>query len=141
MKITELPFNKLIGLHESIEDGYILTLANDVKFTNHLGTVHASALFSLAEATSGKFLLLNFPKHSEGLIPVVRKVEVKYKKPAFGQINSVAVIVDDTIDNIDEQMTTRNRAIIKLKVDLFDSNQLNVMTADFEWFISKSNNT
>jgi hypothetical protein len=29
-------------------------------------------------------------------------VEVKYKKPAIGQINATAVIVDDTIENIDE---------------------------------------
>ncbi|HEX8376984.1 MAG TPA: YiiD C-terminal domain-containing protein [Pedobacter sp.] len=139
MKITELPFNKLIDLNfAGDDDSYILTLEDNNKYTNHLGTVHASALFSLAEATSGQFLLTNFPDYKGNLIPVVRKAEVKYKKPAFGQIYSTATILEDTIENINEQIATRSRAIVKLKVDLFDSKKVSVMTADFEWFVSKS---
>lgn len=137
MKIIDLPFNKLIGLSESNDDGYILKLNEDIKYTNHIGTVHASALYALAEGTCGEFLLRNFPEYKDVLIPVVRKCELKYKKPATGQINSIANIIEDTKAAIEEQLKTRNRAIIKLKVDLFDMQKVNVMTADFEWFISK----
>ncbi|HEY0057446.1 MAG TPA: DUF4442 domain-containing protein [Pedobacter sp.] len=139
MKITELPFNKLIGVNFAGDhDTYILTLEDNDKYTNHLGTVHASALFSLAEATSGQYLLTNFPDYKESLIPVVRKADVKYKKPAFGQIYSSATIIDDTIENINHQIATRGRAIVKLRINLFDSKKVSVMTADFEWFVSKS---
>ncbi len=137
MKIIDLPFNKLIGLSNSNDDGYILKLNEDIKYTNHIGTVHASALYALAEGTCGEFLLTNFPEYKEVLVPVVRKAALKYNKPAIGRISSTAIITDDTKENIKEQLSSRNRAIIKIKVDLVDTNKVNVMTADFEWYVSR----
>ena len=46
---------------------------------NHLGTVHASAQFALAEACSGQYLLKTFKAYSSKIIPVVRKAETKYQ--------------------------------------------------------------
>ncbi len=56
MDVTKLPFNHLIGL-ELADPGsdFLVSLPDDVKYTNHLGTVHASALFAVAEAASGLF--------------------------------------------------------------------------------------
>ena len=136
IKITDLPFNQLIGIEESLDSDYDLCLKNDLKYTNHLGTVHASALFSLAEATSGYFLLRHFPEYQSGLIPVVRQVEVKYKKPAIGVVNSVAALIDSTIEDIKEQLVHKNRAIVKLKVDLYDGNNSHVFAGHFDWFVA-----
>lgn len=138
MNITDLPFNKLIDIKISEDTDYLLSLDNKIDYTNHLGTVHASALFSLAEATSGHFLLINFPEYNSGLIPIVRQVDAKYKKPAVGKIISKSILIDNTIDKIREQLITRKRASFKLKVDLYDINKENVMTANFEWFVTIS---
>jgi hypothetical protein len=81
-------------------------------------------------------LIINFPEFGSGLIPVVRQVEIKYKKPAYGQINSTAMLIENTIDEIKEQLITKKRALIKLKIELFDTNKTNVMTGDFEWFVT-----
>lgn len=139
MKITDLPFNKLIDIKVSADKDYLLSLDEKIDYTNHLGTVHASALFSLAEATSGHFLMITFPEFNSGLIPVVRQVEVKYKKPANGQVNSIAMLIDNTIDEIKEQLTTRKRASLKLKVEIYDLNKINVFTGNFEWFVTLLN--
>lgn len=136
MKITDLPFNKLIGLTESGDPQFIYTLKDHIQYSNHLGTVHASALFSLAEATAAQFLLQTFPEYQSNLVPVVRKVEVKYKKPALGQINSTAKFSNNTEEVIKSELQSRSRAIILLIVELWDKNAVNVMTANFEWFIS-----
>jgi acyl-coenzyme A thioesterase PaaI-like protein len=136
IKITDLPFNQLIGIEESLDSDYDLCLKNDLKYTNHLGTVHASALFSLAEATCGYFLLRHFPEYQSGLIPVVRQVEVKYKKPAIGVVNSAAALIDSTIEDIKEQLVNKNRAIVKLKVDLYDGNKTHVFAGNFDWFVT-----
>jgi len=136
MKITDLPFNKLIGINLSSDTEYLLSLDDIENYTNHLGTVHASALFSLAEATSGHFLIINFPEFDSELIAVVRQVEVKYKKPAKGQVNSTAILTDNTIDEIKEQLRTRKRASVRLKIELYDINKINVMTGIFEWFVT-----
>jgi hypothetical protein len=139
MNITELPFNKLIGINLSADNEYLLCLEDKIQYTNHLKTVHASALFSLAEATSGHFLLVNFPEYENELIPVVRHVEIKYKKPANGQINSTATLIDNSVENIKEQLNTRKRASVKIKVDLFDTNKTNLLTSEFEWFVTTIN--
>ncbi|WP_395805742.1 YiiD C-terminal domain-containing protein [Daejeonella sp.] len=136
MNITDLPFNKLIDIKVSTDPDYLLILDDKKDYTNHLDTVHASALFSLAEATSGHFLMINFPEFDSGLIPVVRQVEVKYKKPANGQVNSTAMLIDNTIDEIKEQLTTRKRVSLKLKIELYDINKINVMSGNFEWFVT-----
>jgi len=64
--VTKLPFNYFIGLKISNKSGYLLMLDNRAEYRNHLDTVHASALFALAEATSGHFLLNEF-LHASGL--------------------------------------------------------------------------
>lgn len=136
MKITDLPFNKLIGLSESEDPQFIYSLKDHIQYSNHIGTVHASALFSLAEASAAQFLLQNFPEYENNMIPIVRKVELKYKKPAMGQINSTAKFSNNTETEIRSELQSRSRALIVLIVELWDKNSANVMSATFEWFIS-----
>jgi len=56
MDVTQLPFNQLIGLTPADEaSGFLVGISDDPNYTNHLGSVHASALLALAEAGSGEF--------------------------------------------------------------------------------------
>ena len=84
MDVTKLPFNHLIGI-ELGDPGsdFLISLPDDVKYTNHLGTVHASALFAVAEAASGLFLLRHFGADA-GLVPGVRRWRRK-NRPAGRQ--------------------------------------------------------
>jgi len=84
-----LPFNHFIGLKMSDKTEFLLMLEDRSEYRNHLNTVHASALFSLAEASSGHFLLNEFSDLT-GIVPVVRRVETKYKRPATGAVFSKA---------------------------------------------------
>ena len=56
MNVLELPFNKILLIKKSDEPDTILMLEDSVKYQNHLGTIHASAQYALAEATSGEIL-------------------------------------------------------------------------------------
>ncbi|MES2380074.1 MAG: YiiD C-terminal domain-containing protein [Bacteroidota bacterium] len=136
MQITELPFNKLINLELSDKEDYLLKLSANQAYTNHLNTVHAAALFALAEATSGQFLLIHFPAYGNNLIPVVRKVTVKYKKPATGAIYSKANLVDINVADISTQLATKKRVSFTLHVELFDTHNTLVFDGHFEWFVS-----
>lgn len=136
MKITDLPFNRMLGLNVSDDAGCILYLSDSPDYTNHLGTVHASALFSLAEATSGHFLISHFSEFGSALVPVVRRAEIKFKRPANGKVCSIARLVDSTIDEIKEQLSTRKRASIKIEVELLDARKASVMAGNFEWFLT-----
>lgn len=136
MDVFNLPFNKHIGIASADTEGCLLMLPERNEYLNHLGTVHASAQFALAEATSGFFLLNEFRKLTN-ILPVVRKVETKYKKPAQGIVFSKAHLLDSDKQQIIEELSTKKRALIKVRVLIFDANQNNVMQSDFEWFVSK----
>ncbi len=136
MNVFELPFNKFIGLQPSSDAAYLLMLANREEYLNHLNTVHASAQFALAEATSGYFLLNEFQEETN-ILPVVRKVETKYRKPAKGDIFSKACFVNITKENFICELNDRKRASITVRVSLYDSAGVNVMQADFEWFVAR----
>jgi hypothetical protein len=134
MNVLEIPYNRFIGLNYSFDPDYLMMLENKEEYHNHLSTVHASALFALAEATSGYFLLIEF-QQLENVIPVVRKVETKFKKPATGSIFSKASFVEATPQNIVQELSSRQRALVTVRIMLFDEKKVTVMQSDFEWFI------
>jgi acyl-coenzyme A thioesterase PaaI-like protein len=138
MDVTKLPFNRFVGIKMSEKSEYLLTLDNQPEYRNHLDTVHASAQFALAEATSG-FFLLNELSELTGVIPVVRKVETKYKKPATGAVFSKAKFLETGKDEILETMNQKSKALLKVEVSLFDDKDVFIMQSTFEWFIIYSN--
>jgi acyl-coenzyme A thioesterase PaaI-like protein len=136
MEVLEIPFNRFVKLKYSTDLEYLLMLENSEEYHNHLGTVHASALFALAEATSGYFLLNEFQQVTN-IIPVVRRVETKFKKPATGAIFSKASFVDAVPQQIIIELNTSQRVLITVRISLYDSERKIVMQSDFEWFIAK----
>jgi len=134
--VTKLPFNHFIGLKISNKSGYLLMLDNRAEYRNHLDTVHASAMFALAEATSGHFLLNEFSELTD-IVPVVRKVETKYKKPAISGVFSTARFLETEKNEVFEALTQRGRAILKVEVSLFDETEVLIMQSVFEWFVTK----
>lgn len=136
MNILEIPYNKYIGIATAnTNDDYILKISESPELLNHLGTLHASVLFALAEATSGQFLLEQFQEITNTIIPVVRKSEVKFSKPVNGEVFSKATLLGFDKQAIIEELNDKNRTIIKVKVNLYNNNEL-CMTAFFDWFVS-----
>jgi acyl-coenzyme A thioesterase PaaI-like protein len=43
LSVTELPFNKFVGIQIADEAAHLLRLPSGKQYLNHLGTVHASA--------------------------------------------------------------------------------------------------
>jgi len=136
MNVFELPFNKYVGIEKASDSQYLLMLEEKNEYLNHFDTVHASAQFALAEATSGYFLLNEF-QGITNILPMVRKVETKYKKPAKGAIFSKAGFLNTDKSKIMEELDEKQRTLITLRVSLYDSEQNNIMQSDFEWFVAK----
>jgi len=106
-------------------------LENRSEYRNHLNTVHASALFSLAEASSGHFLLNEFSELTD-IVPVVRKAESKYKKPATGSVFSKAKFFETEKSEVIEALSRKGRVSLKVGVSLFDENEVLIMQSVFE---------
>ncbi len=139
MDLTLLPFNQLIGLrHCACKTDSLLTLPDDPKYLNHLGTVHASALYSLAEASGGQFLVNNAQIESTNIIPVLRRAEIKYRKPAQGVLYSKGIYKVEDWDSFHETFAKKNRALLKFQVDILNEENVVVAIAMLEWFIAEA---
>lgn len=139
MDITKLPFNQLIGLElADPESGFLVTLPDKPQYTNHLGTVHGSALLAVAEAGSGEFLVRQLGDIKE-VVPVVRKLEAKFRTPATGRVSSRCLVTQSIVTRWADELVSRGRVSASIPVEVVDSNGIVVMSAIVEWFISKRN--
>jgi len=137
MNITELPFNRFIGIIPAAKEGAVLSLTGDVRYTNHLGTVHAAALLALAEATGGAYLIEQFPTLGFEVVPVVRRVEAKFRKPALGAIFSKSSVQSDHREKFVSELMSRGRALLEIQVDVYDEHGTHALAATFEWFVAR----
>lgn len=136
MNVLEIPLNKLIGIKKAEKDEFIFKVEAKHEHLNHLGTVHAAILFTLAEASSGEFLWQEFKEYNISTIPVVRKVEVKYSKPGNGDVFSRATYFNSSTEEIYEVLKNRKRVIIKVKVEIFNQQDEKLMSSVFDWFVT-----
>lgn len=137
MDITAIPFNRLIGIAQAPQEGRMLSLPKDERYTNHLGTVHAAALLALAEASSGEYLIRELGGLPFAVVPVVRRVEAKFRKPAQGAIYSAVKVAPETKAEFVSTLTIRGRALIEIPVDIHDETETHALAATVEWFVAR----
>jgi acyl-coenzyme A thioesterase PaaI-like protein len=135
MDVSQLPFHQLIGLELANPDsGFLVCLPDNRQYTNHLGTVHGSALLAVAEAGSGAFLSQHFANET-GVIPVVRKLEAKFRKPASGQVSARCEVASDELARWSTELASRGRVSASILVEVVDGTGAVVLSAIVEWFI------
>ena len=137
--VTELPFNRFLGIEIASDPAHVLRLPAGAQYLNHLGTVHASAQLALAEASSGEFLLraLGF---ASGAVPVVRRLESKFRKPANGAVTSSISARPETLEQARADLAAKGRAMISVAVELHDESGAHTLSATVEWFITRISN-
>ena len=136
MKTQEVPFNRYLGIQPSAEEGYILELANSDKISNHLGTMHAGALFSLAEAASGAFLLQQFHNTTLEILPVVRKADIKYSRPVESIVYATADFTEQSVDAVYTALKERRKAVVEVKVVLYNEAHERTAASTVHWFLA-----
>lgn len=138
MDITQIPFNHYIGLKRSTQPELgELELDDAPQYHNHLATVHAAAQFAIAEACSGEYLLKRFGELADGHVPVVRRAEVKYRKPANGRLIAKAQVSPEQEQAFVAELARRGRALINIDVQVLDASRSLTMSAVFEWYVQK----
>jgi acyl-coenzyme A thioesterase PaaI-like protein len=72
-----------------------LRLPDQLALHNHVGGLHAGAMFTLAESASGAVVLGAFSDLLDRAVPLAARAEIAYKKLALGDVDAVATLVDD----------------------------------------------
>jgi acyl-coenzyme A thioesterase PaaI-like protein len=136
LDVTQLPFNRLIGLQAVASgDRQTVGLPAGKQYTNHVGSVHASALVAVAEAASGAYLSQVFGL-PEGFIALVRRLEVKFRQAAHGAVTAQCHMGEDKISQFAMELSSRGRASVPVAVEVMDEGGTVVVRATVQWFIS-----
>jgi len=137
MDILSIPFHHLLNIERNQnDDDFIFQIDERPELHNHLGTFHACAQLSLAEATSGEFLQQQFQELKDVAIPVIRRTEVKYSMPANGTLFSKASFSSGSNEDFLKELEARKRCIIPIKVEVFNTENKRTMSAVFDWLIT-----
>jgi acyl-coenzyme A thioesterase PaaI-like protein len=135
MNVTEIPFNKFLNIAKAEgAEPALLELNPTACHLNHIGTVHAGALLTLAEAGSGEWLMRTFPEFKDRTIAVVRRVEAKFKSPMNGKITARAKTTAAEMRQAAEPLSTKGRAIIPVTIEVVDAENTVGLVATFDWF-------
>ena len=137
MDVAAIPFNRLIGLRHSESEGSLLELEARPEHADHLGTVHASAQLSLAEATAAALLAERFDDLADRTVPVVRRLEAEFHRPAAGLLRGRAKLTPEDERSFVERLNTRGRASVTIAVEVVDADGQPTLSAGVEWFAQK----
>jgi acyl-coenzyme A thioesterase PaaI-like protein len=133
-----VPFNTHVGLEiREIGPGYaIVRLPDDERLRNHVGSQHASGLFSAAEAASGGAFMAGFAERLAELRPLASRAEIAYTKLATGPIDARAELPD--IDALLATIDADGKVVFDVPVTLTNADGETVATAIVEWHVRKN---
>lgn len=89
---------------------------------NHIGTMYAGALFTLAELPGGALFLTSFD--TARFFPVVKALDLAFLKPAKGDVTVTATLSEAEITRISEEALAKGKSEFTLTLDLLDAQQV-----------------
>lgn len=111
-----------------------VVLPERVELTNHVGSQHAGALFTVAEAASGGAFVGAFVERMGDVTPLARSAEISYEKIARGPIEARAklgVPADEALATLDAE----GKVEFPCEVELVDGEGTRVATATVHWHV------
>lgn len=133
-----LPFVRLLGI--SIDDigagTSRVSMPEDPKLNNHLGTQHAGALFTLAETASGAAMAGGFAELILGLRPVAKSSRIEYQKVARGATRAEGRVPGD-LAALKAQLAQDGKVAFPVAVDIFDSEGTLAVQVTVDWYLSQ----
>lgn len=131
--VADVPLSNLLGIEVSPEPGATLSLSHQPCLSNHIGTMHAGALMTLAEAASAEFLLRRFGARKD-VVPLLRRFEAKFCAVAKGTISAKAGADEQALERFERDLAARGAGLVSVKVQLYDEAGTRVLDAEAKWF-------
>jgi uncharacterized protein (TIGR00369 family) len=131
-----VPFAGHLGLEiTGISEGEALVvLPERQELTNHVGSQHAGALFTVAEAASGAAFVGAFAERLGDVTPLARSAEISYEKIAKGPIEAKAKLGVPAADAL-AALDAEGKVVFPCEIELTDASGLRVATATVQWHV------
>ena len=115
----QIAFVKRSGLKaEVLEPGRVSLLMPLTGNQNHIGSMYAGALFTLAEIPGGALFLTSFD--AQHFYPIIKEMNLRFRRPATGDIRVTASLDEAQIQALQKQATEEGKAEYVLELQLID---------------------
>jgi uncharacterized protein (TIGR00369 family) len=111
-----------------------VVLPESDELTNHVGSQHAGALFTVAETASGAAFVGAFAERMGEVTPLARSAEISYEKIAKGPIEASAklgVPAEEALATLDAE----GKVVFPCEIVLTDPDGQRVATATVHWHV------
>lgn len=131
-----VPFAGHLGLEITsvTEGGATVRLPERTELTNHVGSQHAGALFTVAETASGAAFVGAFAERLGEVTPLARSAEISYEKIAKGPIEASARLGVSAADAL-ARLDAEGKVEFPCEIELADSSGTRVATATVHWHV------
>jgi uncharacterized protein (TIGR00369 family) len=131
-----VPFAGYLGLEiTSVSEGEaVVRLPERPELTNHVGSQHAGALFTVAETASGAAFVGAFAERMGDVTPLARKAEISYEKIAKGPIDAKAKLGVPPAEAL-ATLDADGKVIFPCEIELTDAAGQRVATATVQWHV------
>ncbi len=131
-----VPFATHVGVGvDRVGDGTaVATLPDAEQLKNHVGTQHAGALYTVAEAASGAAMAGAMAPFVADAVSVVKQSSSRFTAPARGPITATAVATRDAAE-VRGEYEKAGRTAFTMQVTLTDEAGTSVAAMDFEWVV------
>jgi cystathionine beta-lyase family protein involved in aluminum resistance len=69
------------------------------------------------------------------VISLVRKVDIKYSRPAESAVYSTADFVENSVDKVYAGLLESEKVIVQVKVKLYNEKNDRIVVSNFHWFL------
>ena len=132
-----VPFASYVGVElGTIGEGMATaTLEQSHNTSNHIATMHAGALFTLAEAASGAAMAGMFLERLAALRPVAAGSTIAYARPARGTITAHAS-VDGAREALFAELDAEGKVRFPVTIRMEDAEGREVARMSVDWHVS-----
>lgn len=110
----------------------VLRLPDQPEYHNHIGGLHAGAMFTLAETATGAIVLGNFGMLLHRATPLAVDATIRYRKVAMGPLYAEA-LMHDTPESILARLDAGERPEFRIEVSLATEDWTVTGEASFLW--------
>lgn len=112
----------------------VVRLPERPELTNHVGTQHAGALFTVAETASGAAFVGTFASRLGDIVPLARQAEITYELPARGVVTARARLGIDGAEAL-AALDSQGKVEFPCEVELTTGDGTPVATATVRWHV------
>lgn len=120
MAAKGFPFIANTGVEvEALEKGYVKMRMPYAPNKNHIGTMYAGALFTLAELPGGAIFMTSFDINR--FYPIVRDMSIRFRRPATGDIWAEVKVSDEFVQKVQAEAEANGKADYEWECELKDA--------------------